>query len=107
MLQLGLGLVIVVLWECSSAFNVVDPFFFSRPSEIFARIVRWTVTGAVWQHLLATLTETILSFAIGGCLGIVLGFALATLPFLAALLDPYVRIANALPRVVLAPIFLL
>jgi NitT/TauT family transport system permease protein len=106
-LQLGLGAVILVLWEWGSAFKVLDPFFFSRPSEIFARIMHWTATGAVWPHLLTTLTETILSFAIGGCLGIVFGFALATLPFIAALLDPYVRIANALPRVVLAPIFLL
>lgn len=106
-LQLGLGLVMVVLWECSSAFKIIDPFFFSRPSQIFARIVHWIATGGVWSHLLATLTETVLSFVIGGCLGVVFGFALANLPLIASLLDPYIRIANALPRVVLAPIFLL
>jgi ABC-type proline/glycine betaine transport system permease subunit len=48
-----------------------------------------------------------LSFVIGGLLGVLLGFALAWAPTLAALLEPYIRIGNALPRVVLAPIFLL
>jgi NitT/TauT family transport system permease protein len=48
-----------------------------------------------------------LSFVIGGLLGVVFGFALAGAPILAALLEPYIRVANALPRVVLAPIFLL
>ncbi|HEU5257241.1 MAG TPA: ABC transporter permease [Vicinamibacterales bacterium] len=54
-----------------------------------------------------TFTEALLSFAIGGFFGIVLGFSLASVPLLAALLEPYIRIANAVPRVVLAPLFLL
>ena len=64
-------------------------------------------SGTIWPHLLTTFVEAALSFAIGGLFGVVLGFALARAPFLAAVLDPYIRIANALPRVVLAPIFLL
>jgi NitT/TauT family transport system permease protein len=51
--------------------------------------------------------KAVLAFAIGGLLGVLLGLALAVVPFLSAVLEPYIRIANALPRVVLAPIFLL
>jgi NitT/TauT family transport system permease protein len=106
-LQLLLATAVVGMWEYCSASKIVDPFFFSRPSEIILRVGHWTATGLVWSHLLTTLLETILSFLIGSCLGAVLGFALGTVPTAAALLDPYIRVGNALPRVVLAPIFLL
>ena len=61
----------------------------------------------VWQHLLITLTEGVLAFAIGAAAGIVFGFWLARHPLLSAVFDPYIKMLNALPRVVLAPIFLL
>jgi NitT/TauT family transport system permease protein len=85
----------------------LDKFFFSRPSEVATRMWQWLVTGSIWEHLSVTLTEAFLSFAIGAALGIGLGFLLARVGWLAALLDPYIRMTNALPRVVLAPIFLL
>ena len=105
--QLTLASVVLLGWEWASATKVIDPFFFSRPSDIVLRVGQWVGTGALWLHLLTTLTEAVLSFVIGVFLGVLFGFALATVPMLAALLDPYIRIANALPRVVLAPIFLL
>jgi NitT/TauT family transport system permease protein len=106
-LQLGLASAVLGVWEYCSAFKIVDPFFFSRPSEIILRVAHWAATGFVWPHLLTTLIETLLSFLIGSCLGALVGFTLGTLPTAAALLDPYIRVGNALPRVVLAPIFLL
>ena len=106
-LQLLLASGLLGIWEYCSASKIIDPFFFSRPSAIMLRVGHWTATGFVWSHLLTTLLETILSFLIGSCLGAVLGFVLGTLPTAAALLDPYIRVGNALPRVVLAPIFLL
>jgi NitT/TauT family transport system permease protein len=107
LLQLGFACVVLGTWEYFSATKIIDPFFFSRPSEIVLRIVNWAATGFVWSHLLATFIETLLSFLIGGCLGTLLGFVLGAFPLAATVLDPYIRIANALPRVVLAPIFLL
>jgi NitT/TauT family transport system permease protein len=61
----------------------------------------------VWQHLLITLTEGILAFLIGAIGGVAIGFWLARRPLLSAVFDPYIKMLNALPRVVLAPIFLL
>jgi len=63
--------------------------------------------GAVWMHLATTLVEAALSFVIGAVLGVGFGFLLARRRLLAQVLEPYLRVANSLPRVVLAPIFLL
>jgi NitT/TauT family transport system permease protein len=105
--QVLLGAALLATWQTLVSAGILDKFFFSRPSEVAARVWQWLVTGNIWEHLLVTLTEALLSFAIGSALGIGLGFLLARVGWLAALLDPYIRIANALPRVVLAPIFLL
>jgi len=63
--------------------------------------------GTIWQHLSFTLTETLLAFAIGAAAGIAVGFWFARKPLVAAVFDPYLKMINALPRVVLAPIFML
>jgi len=105
--QVVLAAAVLLAWEWAAAVTLIDPFFFSRPSHIARRIVEWMGTGMLWAHVGTTFSEAILAFAIGGSLGVLFGFALASLPLLAALLEPYIRITNALPRVVLAPIFLL
>ena len=94
-------------WQILVTTGKLDKFFFSRPSDIAARIVIWLRTGSIWPHLLVTLEEAALAFAIGAGAGIICGFALARSPKLGALADPFIRVLNALPRVVLAPIFLL
>jgi len=106
-LQLMLASAVLLAWEVGAASTLLDPFFFSRPSAIVLRVAQWTASGAIWVHLSTTFMEAILSVVVGGFLGILIGFTLAGVPILAALLEPYIRIANALPRVVLAPIFLL
>ena len=105
--QLALASAILVGWEVGAASTLLDPFFFSRPSAIVLRVVQWTASGAIWVHLSTTFMEAILSGVVGGFLGVLVGFTLAGVPILAALAEPCIRIANPLPRVVLAPIFLL
>jgi NitT/TauT family transport system permease protein len=82
-------------------------FFFSTPIDVTLRIWKFFYTGMIWKHLWITLQETLLAFAIGAGSGIVVGFWFARQPRVAAVFDPYVKMANALPRVVLAPIFML
>jgi NitT/TauT family transport system permease protein len=105
--QLALGGVLVVVWQAGASAKLLDPFFFSRPSDIAVRIATWIANGSLWRHLLVTLEESILGLVIGAALGIALGFALARSPFAARVLDPYIKMLNAVPRVVLAPLFLL
>jgi NitT/TauT family transport system permease protein len=105
--QAMIGVVFLAAWESASRSGGLDPFFFSRPSDVAIRLWAWTTRGTIWPHVLTTFVEATLSFAIGALCGVVAGFVLARAPFLSALFDPYIRIGNALPRVVLAPIFLL
>jgi NitT/TauT family transport system permease protein len=105
--QILLGGVLLASWEFLATHGVLDKFFFSRPGDIASRVMQWILTGSIWPHLLVTMEEAVLSFTLGVSSGILFGFLLARAPFISDLLNPYIRVLNALPRVVLAPIFLL
>jgi NitT/TauT family transport system permease protein len=111
-LQVLVAIAGVALWQFFTSVPVfghilLPPFFFSNPLDVGGQIVDWFATGVIWKHLAITLWESILAFAIGSLLGIAVGFWFARKPYVAAVFDPYVKMANALPRVVLAPIFTL
>ncbi len=80
-------------------------FFFGQPIEVFKRIWAWFAGGSIYLHLGVTLLETLLAFAIGTLLGLILGLWLALAPTASILADPYIKAMNAMPRVILAPIF--
>jgi NitT/TauT family transport system permease protein len=111
-LQILVAVVGVGLWHVLSTtpifgVMVLPPFFFSNPVDVGARIVKWFAEGTIWRHLWVTLTESVLAFLIGSIGGVLVGFWFARKPVVAAVFDPYVKMVNALPRVVLAPIFTL
>jgi NitT/TauT family transport system permease protein len=101
------GAALLIAWQAGASAGLLDKFFFSRPGDVIARVWKMLFTGVIWGNLATTLLEAALSFLIGVTAGVLFGFVLARNRFLADLLDPYIRVANALPRVVLAPIFLL
>jgi sulfonate transport system permease protein len=105
--QVAVGVAALGLWQALVAVKVLDPFFVSRPSDIAGRIATWTTSGTLWTHLAVTLEESLLGLVIGAALGVSLGFSLARSPFFAGVFDPYIKMLNAIPRVVLAPLFLL
>ena len=80
-------------------------FFFGQPVQVLKRIWTWFAGGSIYLHLGVTLLETLLAFAIGTLLGLVLGLWLALSPTASTLADPYIKAMNAMPRVILAPIF--
>lgn len=110
--QVGVALVVILVWHVFTATTLLgNPanarFFFSTPVDVAVRIYEWFAAGTIWYHLGITLLEATLAFIIGSVGGIAIGFWFARKPMLAAVFDPYVKAANALPRVVLAPIFML
>jgi NitT/TauT family transport system permease protein len=112
LLQALVAVVAVGLWHVLSTDEyfgvaVLPPFFFSTPGDVAARVVRLFAGGTIWRHLWVTLAESMLAFAIGSVGGVLIGFWFARKPTVAAVFDPYVKMVNALPRVVLAPIFTL
>src|SRR5262249_42035123 len=111
-LQVLVAVVAIALWHVLTTVPifgtlVLPPFFFSNPGDVAARVVTWFVTGTIWRHLWITLVEALLAFALGSIGGVLIGFWFARQPLIAAVFDPYVKMINALPRVVLAPIFAL
>ena len=81
-------------------------FFFGEPLKIFAAIWVWFTEGAIYPHLWVTLQETALAFVIGTVMGLIVGLWLGLSPNASALMDPYIKAMNAMPRVVLAPSFM-
>lgn len=105
--QLTALIVVLLLWEAAVRAGWIDPFYAPAPSRIGA--VLWSVfaDGSIWQHLRATFSAALLGLALGIAVGIVLGFAGALMPFLAELLEPLMILLNAIPRVILAPLFVI
>jgi NitT/TauT family transport system permease protein len=101
--------VIIGGWELGTRVGFIDPFFWGRPSGIGQQIVTWatqgTAQGPLLEQIGITLEETILGFAIGVLLGVVFGVVLGRNRFLADVLGPYIKAANSIPRVTLAPLF--
>jgi len=110
--QILVAVVFLGLWQLLTTVPIfgrmlLPPFFFSNPVDVGSQIVAWFASGVIWKHLWITLLESILAFTIGSIAGVLIGFWFARQPRIAAIFDPYVKMANALPRVVLAPIFAL
>src|SRR3989440_4591846 len=111
-LQILVAVVAIAIWHIGTTVPIggvklLPPFFFSTPGAVATRIVKWIVEGTIWRDLWITLLEAMLAFGIGSVGGVLIGFWFARQPLVAAVFDPYVKMINALPRIVLAPIFAL
>jgi NitT/TauT family transport system permease protein len=114
--QLSILILVFLFWHVMTVPGLIPPmmfdndrqaaFFFGEPLKMFVRIWDWFVRDAdIYQHLGVTLTETVLAFVIGSGLGLAGGLWLALAPMASALLEPYIKAMNAMPRIILAPIF--
>jgi NitT/TauT family transport system permease protein len=120
--QVGLLIVVIAAWQLLSR-DQQYAFFLGDPVSVVGRIWSWFMPfgfepnswfpdgvpghADIYLHLGVTLLETVLAFAIGTVLGLVFGLWLALAPTASAILDPYIKAANSMPRVILAPIFAL
>jgi len=110
----GVRLALVVAWLASwelAARTVIDPFYYSMPSAIWDKLVVWftdgTSQGTIWENIAVTLEEAVLGFVLGTLAGVVLGVVLGRARFLADVLAPFIKGANAIPRIVLASLFVI
>jgi NitT/TauT family transport system permease protein len=118
--QIGLLIVILVLWHLASRSDKIA-FFFGQPIVVAGRVWSWFLpfslppnplfpeglpgNADIYKHLGTTLLETVLAFGIGTVLGLACGLWLALSSAASLILDPYIKAANSMPRVILAPIF--
>lgn len=111
---LGRGTLFVLLvggWQLLSYWGVIDPFFFGSPSGIVARLVEWarsgTAYGSIWLQIWVTIEESLLGFMAGVTSGILFGVLLGEIPYLADVVGPFIKIVNALPRIVLGSVLVM
>lgn len=106
-IQITLLAVILGGWQLGVTTGVIDRFFFPAPLDIVQQVITWVIDPGFYKHVGITLSETVLGYLIGTGLGVAAGVWLGLSPFTARILDPFIKAINAIPRVVLAPIFVL
>lgn len=104
--QIALGIGVLLLWQLASG-RLVDNFFISNPVEVGQRLWSWIADRSLFLHIWTTVYATSMGFFIGAAGGVVLGIWLGVSPFASRLLNPYLSALNALPKVALAPLFVL
>jgi NitT/TauT family transport system permease protein len=104
--RVALFLIILIVWELgSSAFDLL--FWISSPTAIASALVHWYQSGTLWNDVGITVLEAGVGFVIGSLGGAIVGFCLGWVRVVGALLEPFVLGIYTLPKVALAPLFVL
>ncbi|MDX3746484.1 ABC transporter permease [Streptomyces sp. AK08-02] len=108
--RVGLAAFVIGGWQAFTTWGIVDPFFFGQPSGIAKRLVdlfqHGTEFGSFYSNIWTTIQEALAGFALGAVTGVVFGVTLGQSRFLADVLGPYIKMVNAIPRIVLGSIFI-
>jgi sulfonate transport system permease protein len=95
------------LWEAAGRAGLLNPLYAPEPSRIAAALIQLFADGEIWTHLEATFTAALGGLVLGIVVGIALGIVAALVPLVAELLAPVMTLLNAIPRVVMAPLFVI
>lgn len=105
-MQGGILAVFLILWEGLAQMGWIDAFLLSSPSRIVQTIWELGCTGEIWLHVGTTLWETLVGFVVGSLLGIALAVLIWWSETLGKILDPYLVVLNALPKIALGPVLI-
>lgn len=106
LLQIGLLISLVALWEFAAKWDLIDPFITSCPSRIVA-ILSTFDTSELLKHILYTLAECVIGFAVASLFGITIAILLWRFIKLRRVVEPYIVVLNALPKIALGPIIII
>ena len=98
--------VLFVSWEVAGNIGLIDPFLTSTPSRMWESLLKIYAEGTLFKHILVTCGETVLGFILSTILGTIIAILLWWSNFASEVLDPYLVVLNALPKVALAPIII-
>ena len=104
--RLAFGAAFFLLWELASG-TIVDQFFVSKPSHIAASFWAMLTREGLLYHLQFTVIEALAGYLIGAGAGLLLGFALARSDLVYRIVEPFVLAFYGIPRIALAPLFIL
>ena len=97
---------VIALWELAAQLGWIDPFITSCPSRVAATIARLAADGELLLHVGVTLFETVAGFLIGTAAGTLIAAAMWWSPAACRILDPYLVVLNALPKIALGPVLI-
>jgi NitT/TauT family transport system permease protein len=104
--RVAILIIFVALWEVLAELKIIDPFLTSSPSRMIKSLLGFIEEGTLLNHIIVTCYETIVGFTLGTALGTIIAIILWYSPFIGKVLDPYLVVINALPKVALAPIII-
>ena len=105
-LRIAILVVFIAVWEIAAQLKWIDPFLTSSPSRIVNSLVKFINEGTLLRHIWVTCYETILGFVLGTVFGVIIAILLWSSETASKVLDPYLVVLNALPKVALAPIII-
>ena len=105
--QIALLVGFLGLWQIAVSFRLVDPFIVSQPAAIGRTLMALTNEGSLGYHIAITVAETLVGFALGTVLGIIIAGMLWWWDFLSDVSDPYIVVLNATPKMALGPVFII
>ncbi len=105
-LRILLLVVLFAVWEIATTLKWMDPFIFSSPGRIAQTLFRLYQNGSLWNHVFTTLWETVAGFLLGTVFGVCIAVILWISETCSRILEPYLVVANALPKIALGPVFI-
>lgn len=100
------GIALLVLWQWASG-RIIRTIYVSKPTDIAQRLYQLFGTGQIFPDLATTAQELVLGYLIGVAAGVITGYTLARSPRLAAIFEPYVMAFYGIPKIALAPLFII
>jgi NitT/TauT family transport system permease protein len=103
--RLAVGAAIVGVWQLVVTFELMDLTVTSRPADVASYL--WDALGSsvLWTSLAATMRAVVIAFVLASVVGVIVGIALALMPRVERVVSPYIDALNAMPRIALAPVF--
>ena len=105
-LRVLVGVAFVALWHYASG-RWIDTLLISSPEAVALRLWKWTIDGTLWDNLSITLLATVLGFAIGCAIGFTCGLLFGRYQTIADIFDPYITALYSIPKIALAPLFII
>ncbi len=105
--RVGLLLIFLLLWELLARFDVIDSFISSSPTRMFNCFIDLVKGGELGKHIGVTLWETVVSFFLATTVGTLTAIILWWFEGVRKVLEPYIVILNALPKIALGPIIII
>jgi len=100
------GVALLLFWQWAAG-ALIRETFLAKPTSVMWRLFELFATGTIWVHIRVTLSEVVIGFLMGSVLGLAVGFLLGSSRFLSVVFEPYVMAFYGIPRIALAPIFII